>query len=94
MNSVEKATSPVLYLPEDLPWMEEELTDSYSPMAMDGETSQVHPYLFTASMFGLAKPNCVNYIKGKTISIVQDLDGNLNIMSPNLGLGRLFLSRK
>ena len=64
-------------LPEDLQWVKEELTDSYSPMARDGETAQVHPYLFTTSMFELAKANGVNYIEGKVISIVQDSDGKV-----------------
>ena len=60
-------------LPEDFQWVKQELTDSYSPMAKDGETAQVHPYLFTTSMFELAKANGVNFIEGKAISIVQDL---------------------
>ena len=64
-------------LPEDLLWVKGELTDSYSPMARDGETAQVHPYLFTTSMFELAKANGVNFIEGKAISIVQDLDGKV-----------------
>ena len=64
-------------LPEDLQWVKEELTDSYSPMAKDGETAQVHPYLFTTSMFELAKANGVNYIEGKAISIIQDSDGKV-----------------
>ncbi|KAF9781417.1 FAD dependent oxidoreductase-domain-containing protein [Thelephora terrestris] len=42
-------------LPDDLHWVKESLTDSYSPMAGDGETAQVHPYLFTTSMLELAQ---------------------------------------
>ena len=64
----------VTNLPDDLLWVKEELTDSYSPMAREGDTAQVHPYLFTTSMFELAKINGVNFIKGKAVSIVQGLD--------------------
>ncbi|KAF8810343.1 FAD dependent oxidoreductase [Phlegmacium glaucopus] len=67
----------VTNLPEDLLWVKEELTDSYSPMARDGDTGQVHPYLFTTSMFELAKGNGVNFIQGKAVSIVQNLDGQV-----------------
>ena len=42
-------------LPDDLRWVKESLTDSYSPRAGDGETAQVHPYLFTTSMLELAQ---------------------------------------
>jgi len=42
-------------LPDDLRWVKESLTDSYSPMAGDGETAQVYPYLFTTSMLELAQ---------------------------------------
>ncbi|KAF7319358.1 DAO domain-containing protein [Mycena chlorophos] len=42
-------------LPDDLLWVKEHLTDSYSPMAPTGATAQVHPYLFTTSMLDLAK---------------------------------------
>jgi len=42
-------------LPDDLLWVKESLTDSYSPMAGDGDTAQVHPYLFTTSMLQLAQ---------------------------------------
>ena len=42
-------------LPDDLHWIKESLTDSYSPMAGDGDTAQVHPYLFTTSMLQLAQ---------------------------------------
>ncbi|PPQ92187.1 hypothetical protein CVT25_008961 [Psilocybe cyanescens] len=59
-------------LPDDLDWVHEELTDSYSPMAKDGDTAQVHPYLFTTSMFELAKSSGVNYIQGKVTSILQE----------------------
>ena len=42
-------------LPDDLRWVKEPLTDFYSPMAGDGDTAQVHPYLFTTSMLELAQ---------------------------------------
>ena len=42
-------------LPDDLRWVEESLTDFYSPIAGDGDTAQVHPYLFTTSMLQLAQ---------------------------------------
>ncbi|KAF8964765.1 FAD dependent oxidoreductase [Flammula alnicola] len=58
-------------LPGDLLWVKEELTDSYTPMAKGGSTAQVHPYLFTTSMFKLAKENGVNYVRGKVTEIVQ-----------------------
>ena len=41
--------------PDDLRWVKESLTDSYTPMAGDGDTAQVHPYLFTTSMLELAQ---------------------------------------
>ena len=72
-----RVSRKVMDLPEDLLWVKSELTDSYSPMTKDGETAQVHPYLFTTSMFDLAKANGVNFIEGKAISIVQDLDGKV-----------------
>jgi glycine/D-amino acid oxidase-like deaminating enzyme len=58
-------------LPDDLLWVEEDLTDSYSPMAGDRETAQVHPYLFTTSMLEFAKARGVTFVKGKVSSIVQ-----------------------
>jgi glycine/D-amino acid oxidase-like deaminating enzyme len=58
-------------LPEDLLWVEENLTNSYSPMAGYGETAQVHPYLFTTSMLELAKAEGATFLKGKASSIVQ-----------------------
>jgi len=72
-----RKTKKVTNLPKDLLWVKEELTDSYSPMARDGDTAQVHPYLFTTSMFELAKSNGVNFIQGKAVSIVQSLEGKV-----------------
>jgi len=42
-------------LPDDLRWVKESLTDSYSPISGDGDSAQVHPYLFTTSMLELAQ---------------------------------------
>lgn len=56
-------------LPDDLLWVKESLTDSYSPMAPFGHTAQVHPYLFTTSILDLAKQNGTSYIHGKVSSI-------------------------
>lgn len=58
-------------LPEDL-WVKEELTDSYSSMAPEGATAQVHPYLFTTSMLQLAKENGVIFKAGKVTTITSD----------------------
>jgi hypothetical protein len=56
-------------LPDDLTWVKEDLTDSYSSMASSGDTAQVHPYLFTSSMLALAKEKGVKFIQGKAISV-------------------------
>ena len=58
-------------LPEDLLWVKEELTDLYSPMAGDGDTAQVHPFLFTTSMLELAKAEGVTFVTGRATSIMQ-----------------------
>ena len=64
-------------LPKDLLWVKGDLTDSYSAMAKDGDTAQVHPNLFTTSMFELAKANGLNFVEGKAVSIVQSLNGKV-----------------
>ncbi|PPQ97270.1 hypothetical protein CVT26_006663 [Gymnopilus dilepis] len=64
-------------LPEDLLWVKEELTDSYTSMAKDGNTAQVHPYLFTTSMFELAKERGLNYLNGKVTKILTK-DGSVS----------------
>ncbi|KAG2347273.1 FAD dependent oxidoreductase [Suillus weaverae] len=58
-------------LPDDLTWVKEELTTSYSPMSGPDGTAQVHPYLFTTSMLDLAKEKGVQLVKGTAISIEQ-----------------------
>ena len=64
-------TSKKRRLPADLLWVEEDLTDSYSPMAGEGETAQVHPYLFTTCMLELAKAGGVTFLNAKASSIMQ-----------------------
>jgi glycine/D-amino acid oxidase-like deaminating enzyme len=56
-------------LPDDLLWVKETLTQSYSSMAPDGATAQVHPYLFTTSMLDLAREKGVEFISGTVTSI-------------------------
>ncbi|KAG1872894.1 FAD dependent oxidoreductase [Suillus subalutaceus] len=58
-------------LPDDLTWVKEELTTSYSPMSGPDGTAQVHPYLFTTSMLDLAKEKGVQLVKGTAISLEQ-----------------------
>ncbi|KAJ2919782.1 hypothetical protein MD484_g723, partial [Candolleomyces efflorescens] len=59
-------------LPDDLLWVDENLTDAYSPMAKDGDTAQVHPYLFTTSMFELAKENGLEYVQGLATKVLRE----------------------
>ena len=56
-------------LPDDLLWVDEDLADEYSPMAPEGATAQVHPYLFTTSMLTLAQSKGLQFITGQVISI-------------------------
>ncbi|KAG1742975.1 FAD dependent oxidoreductase [Suillus occidentalis] len=58
-------------LPDDLTWVKEELTTSYSPMSGPDGTAQVHPYLFTTSMLDLAKEKGVQLVRGTAISVEQ-----------------------
>ncbi|KAF5365324.1 hypothetical protein D9758_005419 [Tetrapyrgos nigripes] len=59
-------------LPDDLLWVDEESTYSYSPMAPKGHTAQVHPYLFTTSMMSLAQEKGVEFISGRVTNVLQD----------------------
>lgn len=68
VNSRRKKTG----LPDDLTWISESLTDSYSPMAAAGDTAQVHPYEFTSSMLELAEANGVEFVTGQGTSIRVD----------------------
>ncbi|KAI0059995.1 FAD dependent oxidoreductase [Artomyces pyxidatus] len=56
-------------LPEDLTWVSDELTDTYTPMASPGDTAQVHPYLFTTSMLDLAVARGVRFLQGRVFSL-------------------------
>ncbi|KAF7342045.1 DAO domain-containing protein [Mycena venus] len=58
-------------LPDDLLWVKETLTQSYSSMAPEGATAQVHPYLFTTSMLDLAKEKGVEFKSATVTSIIQ-----------------------
>ncbi|KAF7366466.1 DAO domain-containing protein [Mycena sanguinolenta] len=58
-------------LPDDLLWVKEHLTQSYSSMAPEGATAQVHPYLFTTSMLDLAKEKGAQFKSGTVTSIIQ-----------------------
>ncbi|KAJ6588535.1 FAD dependent oxidoreductase [Mycena capillaripes] len=59
-------------LPDDLLWIKEDLTQSYSSMAPDGATAQVHPFLFTTSMLDLAKEKGVVFKSGTVTSILKE----------------------
>jgi hypothetical protein len=59
-------------LPEDLNWVREELTDSYTPMAAKGDTAQVHPRLFTTSMLELAQERGVRVVIGRATAIERE----------------------
>lgn len=56
--------------PDDLDWLYDGATESYEPMARSGETAQVHPYLFTISMLGLAQERGAKLVIGKATEIV------------------------
>ena len=56
-------------LPKDLLWVKEGLTTAYSAMAPDGDTAQVHPYLFTTSMLDLAKERGATLVSGRATGI-------------------------
>ncbi|KAJ7248647.1 FAD dependent oxidoreductase-domain-containing protein, partial [Mycena haematopus] len=58
-------------LPDDLLWVKEHSTQSYSSMAPEGATAQVHPYLFTTSMLDLAKEKGVKFKSGTVTSIIH-----------------------
>ncbi|KAG5651471.1 hypothetical protein H0H81_008529 [Sphagnurus paluster] len=57
-------------LPDDLNWMEEDLTDAYSLMAPPVDTAQVHPYQFTTSMLSLAQERGASFVRGHATRIV------------------------
>lgn len=67
--SASKTGSKAKGLPDDLTWVKENLTDSYSAWTSAEDTLQVHPYLFTTGMLELAKEKGVQFIQGKATSI-------------------------
>ncbi|KAF8843475.1 FAD dependent oxidoreductase [Paxillus ammoniavirescens] len=58
--------------PDDLNWVKEHLTDSYSPMSAPDGTAQVHPYLFTTSMMDLAAEKGATLLRGSVTSIERE----------------------
>jgi glycine/D-amino acid oxidase-like deaminating enzyme len=56
-------------LPDNLTWVSEDLTVKYEPMAGEGDTAQVHPYLFTTSMLHLAQEAGTKLVTGRATSI-------------------------
>ncbi|KZT28270.1 FAD dependent oxidoreductase [Neolentinus lepideus HHB14362 ss-1] len=64
-----KSTRRAKGLPDDLTWVKESLTSSYTPMAPTNDTAQVHPYLFTTSMLELAKEKGVQFVAAKATAI-------------------------
>ncbi|KAI0089437.1 FAD dependent oxidoreductase [Irpex rosettiformis] len=67
-----KKKRAALGLPDDLDWVDEALTDHYSSMAPTGDTAQVHPYLFTASMLDFAKEKGATFTPGRVTEIRTD----------------------
>ena len=84
-----KKKRAALGLPDDLDWVDETLTDGYSPMAPAGDTAQVHPYLFTTSMLELAQEKGVKFVPGRVSEV--NIDNNSRTVSgvtytdPNTG---------
>jgi len=57
--------------PDDLSWVKDHLTESYSPMSSPDGTAQVHPYLFTRSMMDLAVEKGATLLRGTATTIEQ-----------------------
>ena len=57
-------------LPDDLRWVKESLTDSYSIISADGDSAQVHPHLFTTSMLELAQSKGVKLRLGAIVAAI------------------------
>ncbi|KAF9078397.1 FAD dependent oxidoreductase [Rhodocollybia butyracea] len=64
-------------LPDNLLWVDENLTKSYSPMAPDGDTAQVHPFQFTTSMMHLAAEKGAQLISGR-VTKLNISEGKIN----------------
>lgn len=60
--------------PDDLNWVKEHLTESYSPMSAPDGTAQVHPYLFTTSMMDLAVERGATLLRGSATAIEREND--------------------
>ncbi|VDB87179.1 unnamed protein product [Peniophora sp. CBMAI 1063] len=56
-------------MPDDLTWVNADLTDGYEEMAPKGHTAQVHPYLFTTSILSLAVERGVQFVRGRVNTI-------------------------
>lgn len=66
-------------------WVRAELTDEYSPMAGQGQTAQVHPYLFTTSMCQLAQEKDVVVMQGKVTKVLTAHDRVTGVSFLKLG---------
>lgn len=58
--------------PDDLSWVKEHLTESFSPMSAPDGTAQVHPYLFTTSMMDLAVEKGATLLRGSVTTIERE----------------------
>jgi len=58
-------------LPDDLRWVKDSLTDSYSTISANGDSAQVHPYLFTTSMLELAQSKGVKLRLGAIAGAIE-----------------------
>lgn len=58
--------------PDDLNWVKEHLTESYSPMSASDGTAQVHPYLFTTSMMDLAAEKGATLLIGSATMVERE----------------------
>lgn len=59
-------------LPEALDWVAEECVEGYEDMGGEGDTAQVHPYLFTTSMADLAQEKGVEVVLGSVTGIIGE----------------------
>ncbi|KAJ7177886.1 FAD dependent oxidoreductase [Mycena filopes] len=64
-------------LPDDLRWVQEDLTESYASMAPTGATAQVHPYLFTTSMLALAQEGGALFKSGASVTAIIQSGGKV-----------------
>jgi glycine/D-amino acid oxidase-like deaminating enzyme len=72
-------------LPDDLHWVKESITDSYSPRGGDGDAAQVHPYLFTTSMLELAQSKGVKLRLGAIVgAIAFDMENVTGVLYQTL----------